>query len=162
SRESTDVALGTIRLRALDCQATVQRLSKRNRNVPVLHSIEMSPGSLMPVVAVETDLWFPRSLWARSVRPQLRQLPQAASWLYAVPRAAVFQKLLIRGVRLDRLMAPRMIGQLTMASRLGPGLRGAPGGRGWCEWCPPRHGDFGPAHATAAILNLDPTSHIFI
>lgn len=27
------------------------------------------------VGAVETVLWFPRSLWTRSVRPQLRQLP---------------------------------------------------------------------------------------
>jgi hypothetical protein len=27
---------------------------------------------------VETVLWFPRSLWTRSVRPQLRQLPQGA------------------------------------------------------------------------------------
>src|SRR5207249_2754573 len=37
----------------------------------------VSPITIRPVVAVETVRWFPRSLWARFVRPQLRQLLQA-------------------------------------------------------------------------------------
>jgi hypothetical protein len=65
------------------CQSDRCRLSTRNRNVPVLSEIEMSPfrksetGTLPCGRSWKTALWFSKPRWARSGRPRRRQRPRA-------------------------------------------------------------------------------------
>jgi len=49
------------------------------------------------VETVETVLWFPRSLWTRSLRPQLRQFPQPAR-RHAVRRVCSTRSAALPGV----------------------------------------------------------------
>ena len=62
-------------------------LSTRNRNVPILREIEMSPDSesILPVGVCGNRFVVSKQRWARSGRPRLRQLPQALQgWLARV------------------------------------------------------------------------------
>jgi hypothetical protein len=54
--------------------------AERGVGAPVpLDRLFLREKGMRAVVTVETVLWFPRSLWTRSWRPQLRQFPQPAA-----------------------------------------------------------------------------------
>src|SRR6266576_3716321 len=115
------------------------QLSTRNRNVPVLNEIEMSPGAGRWTLC-ETRLCVLQGAVGASARPRGRQRPRASSW----PRQ--LGGLLLT---LDVPAAPRVISARPAGTSPGPD---------------PRHGDLrlggrrrnlGPAHQAPPIANLD-------
>lgn len=131
-------------------------LSTRNRNVPILNEIEMSPcgASLLtekqhvePVGAVEnSSCEFSKERWARSARPRLRQGPSASSLARAGERD---DALLNLGV----VTAPGMLGARVPATPRGDDRRQ----RGDCQchrWLGKGGRNLGPPHQASTIADF--------